>query len=91
MSEIYVKWNSLSKHADQLNDSVRWVREYSSRVESVRDKLRLSDSVSAQIKARLSHDAEKLSELSDKLQQLSGALGEAAVLYKNTEHSMMDK
>lgn len=90
MSEIYVKWNDLSRHAEQLNSCAKWVREYMNRVDNVKNQLRLSDSVSSQIKTRLAADSERLGNISGSMVSLSETLNTIANMYKDTEHQMLD-
>lgn len=89
MFEIYVKWNELSKHAEQLDGCSRWIGGYVSRVDNVKTRIRLSDSVSVPIKARLARDSEQLEKIAKDLSHLSDTLRTIASMYRETETGML--
>lgn len=91
MSDVYVKWMKLkgvSGNFKSYSDSLNRIAE---QVNTVRDRLRLSDDVSYSIKSCLSKDVTKLRELSGKMGRYSSALSAISNLYKTTEENNINR
>lgn len=91
MSDVYVKWMKLkgkSGNFKSYSDSLNRIAE---QVNTVRERLRLSDDVSYSIKSCLSKDVTKLRELSVKMGRYSSALGTISDLYKTTEENNINR
>ena len=91
MSQIYVRWNKIHQHSEQLESCSSRVEDYAHRVNSIKNQLIMSDSVSAQLKAGLSADSQRLIKISKELKRLSSVLDEVAKMYKETERGMIDR
>ena len=91
MSKIYVKWNELNRASDNYRSCAAELQKCSSRVENVRDNLRLSSDVSAQIKLRLGKESEQLMRMSKSLNNASQTLSDLSTMYRDTERGMIDK
>ena len=89
MSEIYVKWNELGKHAERLDSCARWVAGYVNRVDNVKSRIRLSDNVSVPIKNRLARDSEQLEKIAKDLTDLADTLRTVSSMYRETETGML--
>ncbi len=90
MSDIYVKWDKLDNIASSISKYEKYMNNYSSRVESIRNTLQLSSNVSATIKSKLNRDIEQLNHISQILGDYSQKLKEISAMYKNTEQSMLE-
>lgn len=91
MSDVYVKWMKLkgvSGNFKSYSDSLNRIAE---QVNTVRNRLRLSDDVSYSIKSCLSKDVTKLRELSVKMGRYSSALSTISDLYKTTEENNINR
>lgn len=90
MSNIYVKWKKLDSVASSISNYEKYMRNYSSRVESVKNTLQLSPNVTNSVRIKLNSDIEKLNELAQNLEDYSQKLKEISVMYQNTEKNMLE-
>lgn len=91
MSNIYVKWNELSRAADRYQNCAKELQRCADRVNSVKSNLRLSADVAAQIRARLGKDSEQIIHLSENMSSSAHSLSDIAKMYRETERGMLDK
>lgn len=91
MSELYVKWNDLSRSSKTLSACANTVRSCAGEVESVRSRLRMSDEVAASIKSGLSKEISKLYELAEAAKEYSRILQDASQLYRTTEENNIQR
>lgn len=87
MSDIYVKWVKLGDSSCAFENCSRTLSSYAQQVESIRDRLKLSDEVSSSIKSSLSKNASELYALSNNMSQYASSLRVISELYKTTEES----
>lgn len=91
MSELYVKWNKLSKSSKQINTDASVLRQCAKQIENTRSALHLSGETDVSIKSRLSKDISALYELAERLDQGSQALSSIAQLYQKTESENINR
>ena len=89
MSNIYVKWNELSRASDKYHNCAKELKKCADRVNSVRSNLRISDEVAAQIRASLNKESEQIGYLSEEISASARSLAEIAKMYRETEQGML--